>query len=188
MKRSHHQGYQNRSSHCNGLDKSESCVVPVLIEQEDNSGRNNKRPKAVAPLNLLIQAMMEGQAEFKRTQTSTEASSMDLSIASVTTSIPSTSSNASKPGTTNSIILRVLPDEEHLVSASHEDFYSRSSLLPLPEGRPLMPPPSLPTKLCRRQIDFLSSNFVPLEMALFSRDSKSTRIPKNVGSRTRRRK
>mmetsp|Transcript_14620 Transcript_14620/g.40627 ORF Transcript_14620/g.40627 Transcript_14620/m.40627 type:complete len:192 (-) Transcript_14620:300-875(-) len=190
MKRSHQQRSQHDSTHCNSIDGSQSQVVPVFIEREGNYEGIKKRPKSgVPPLNFLIQAIMERQAGSTRTQNSTYSSSMASSIASSTVSRSSKSSNATYSSVRNLIIDRVPLDEVHVASPSHdnEDFSSQPTLSPLPGGRPLMPPPPLPTKLCDRRIGFLTSNFSPLEMTLFSRGPKSTRTPKIVGSNTERR-
>lgn len=171
MKRSHQQEIRNSSDCRKGFYNIHSRIVPVLIEAEGDTGRNNKRPRNNATaLNLLIQAMVEGQPRSSHNYNSTDASYIASSIALRS----STASNATNSRTTNSVIDRVPSGDRSVSSASRDEniFSSRVSLSPLPSGRPLMPPPRL--QLFPREVRFSTTNLMALEMTLLHRDSKST--------------
>ena len=173
MKRSHQQEIRNSSTYRNDICNSQSHVVPVLIEAEGDTRRNDKSPRNnVTALNLLIQAMMEGQPMSSHNYNSTDASYTVSSIALRS----STTSNGTNSRTTNSVIDRVPSGDRSVSSASCDDdiFFSRVSLSPLPSGRPLMPPPRLHMELFPREVRFSTTNLMALEMTLLPRDSKST--------------
>lgn len=175
MKRSNQEVRSSSSNSNRSNNNSNTWIVPILIELEDETTRNNKRPRSDnAPMNLLVRAMMEEKNNSNSTvnayadvhndnHAATGASTAASTIAS------STASNSSTCNTTNSsarkqIIDRVLSYNRSLSPVSHDEDASSvaMSLSPLPNGRPLMAPPRLPTQLLPGQVSFLATNVMPL--------------------------
>jgi hypothetical protein len=167
------------SSARRNVDRGSSTqIAPIFIELEDDNSRiDNKRPrKNDALLNLLIRAIMEEQIHSKDktgvdakisygsnilNDDSTVASTITSSTASNSTTIEMDSAAAKQ------IVDRVPSDDHPLFLISNgECVSSEESFSPLPNGRPLMAPPRLPTQYIPRQVRFVATNSMPLEMTL----------------------
>jgi len=176
MKRSY-QDIQKSSDRLNDPGDSSTQIAPILIELEDDVSRNSKRPrKNDALLNLLIRAIVEEQIhsrdvagvatdanDIRGNDSSNDDSTTESTITSSTAANSPTNEMDSSAAT--QIVDRIPLDDRSLSHASKNERLSPdSSFSPLPNGRPLMAPPRLPSHYVPGQVRFIATNSKPLKM------------------------
>lgn len=147
-----------------GDSKKQPSVVPVLIEAEDGSRRNpiKRKRNDAAALNLLIRVIAEDQAKSQQVYDFTKGPSS-----------PTTSNDTNRHRVpTNRIVNHIPQDDRSISIVSHEESVSLS---PLPDGRPLMAPPRLPSQAVPAQVSFFATRLMPLETTLLPRNSEYTK-------------
>jgi hypothetical protein len=176
MKRSY-QHIRKSSDGLNDHGDSSTQVAPILIELEDDASRNSKRPrKNDTLLNLLIRAIVEEQIHSRHVDgvgtdaeniRDTNSSNDDSTTESTITSSTAANSpnNEMDSSAATQIVDRIPLDDRSLSHASSNERLSPdSSFSPLPNGRPLMAPPRLPSHFVPGQVRFIATNSKPLKM------------------------
>ncbi|VEU39662.1 unnamed protein product [Pseudo-nitzschia multistriata] len=163
MKRSNQGEIRKRSAHRNDVHSSQSRIVPILIEDEVLSGRYKCSRNETYALDLLVRATVEVKP---------------TSISACTRLQSPTIYSGPSPGITKSSIDRV-PSENFSASSAlpNRDFFPGVSSSSLPNGRPLSPPPHLPT-LIPCQPGCVATNLMPLETTLLPRENEFQEIKK----------
>ena len=189
MKRSYLDIQESSSRRNVGRDSS-TQIAPIFIEPEDDNTKiDNKRPRKNALLNLLIRAIEDEQIHSKdKTGVDTKINygsnilNDDSTVASTITS--STASNSTiieiDSAAAKQIVDRVPSDDHPLFLMSNGECISSAEYVsPLPNGRPLMAPPRLPTHYIPGQVGFVADNSMPLEITL----TCEVRYTKTTGKR-----
>ena len=177
MKRSY-QDFRKSSTRRNVQSDSSTQIAPIFIELEEGNSRNSKRPrKNDTLLNLLIRAIVEEQSH-SRDKDIVDAKInfgdnivIDASTSASTMASSTTSNSATKDmdsaAAKHRVVNRIPLDDRSLSFTSNDDFpSSEASFSNLPNGRPLLAPPRLPTHFIPGQIRLIAANVMPLAMTL----------------------
>lgn len=176
MKRSYHD-FRNRHACRNVQSNNSTQIAPIFIEVDDDNTRRNKRPrKNDALLNLLIRAITVEKIHSKD-EAGVDAKIIygnsvlidDSTAASIIISSTGSSSNSNDTDSNaaKQIVDRVPLDDRSLsITVNDECASSMASFSDLPNGRPLMAPPRLPTHFIPGQVQFICTKLMSTETTL----------------------
>mmetsp|Transcript_3241 Transcript_3241/g.7388 ORF Transcript_3241/g.7388 Transcript_3241/m.7388 type:complete len:178 (-) Transcript_3241:151-684(-) len=163
MKRSLKEFRDGSVRRCNDDDTN----TPIVIEFDDDNIESIKRPREDTRLfNFLIRALTDGQFDSKNkvdvndavNDTANGNSTAPSTIGSSTLLSARNAFNATNSSGIKRIVDHVPSDVSSLsFFSNHESASSVGRSLPLPDGRPLMAPPRLPTKFIPGQVKILST-------------------------------